>query len=97
MRTYSDYDARAITAMAIREGLIRTDEPCMICGAPQSQTEGGYASVVRHHPDLARRPLWTLPVCRNHHAQIHKGTLADPGLVAQSAARPRNNRAQAGA
>lgn len=75
-------EARAIFAMAEREGLIPR-EPCCVCGAPWSPArKGHHPSVVRHHPDLCLRPLYTIPLCLAHHAQVHAGKLVDPGLGA---------------
>lgn len=74
---FTDKEARALTAMAIHEGLISTEEPCCICGAEQ-QRSGSRVYVVRHHPDLTGRPLWTVPLCRPHHQAVHLGDIPDP-------------------
>jgi hypothetical protein len=82
-RVFAEREARFLTNMAIREGLIRTDEPCCVCGLPQGPTpKAGVASVVRHHPDLLHRPLWTVPLCLADHQLVHAGAIPDPGRVA---------------
>jgi hypothetical protein len=85
-RVFSEPEARALTNMALAEGLIRTDEPCCHCGTPQVRTRGSAPYVRRHHPDLLHRPLWTIPLCERCHQLVHRGLLADPGLGRERAA-----------
>jgi hypothetical protein len=70
--------ARAMVAMAIREGLIDTTKPCVLCGAAQRKARGGdLPYVVQHHPNYDR-PLFVRAVCRPCHGKIHGGGMADP-------------------
>jgi hypothetical protein len=76
---YTESEARAITAAGIREGRIRVDLPCCICGVAQHRMRSGVLAVVQHHPALRNHPSWVLPVCRRDHMLIHGSKIPDPG------------------
>lgn len=80
-RTHSEHRrvtnaAHVAVQAALVDGRIPNTEPCEVCQTPQRR-EGDAWFVIRHHFDYAL-PLETIPLCLEHHQQVHGGRIPEP-------------------